>query len=424
MATPRHSPGVLLETVRLIDQHGSVASAARATGIPEGTLRSRHTASKRIPSLAGGDSTSATADGCEVSRIVPRRVRTLADLVEACEIDTETWEVERWVCNKWEAAGKGDDGKMHVSDLYQVKAWLKRRVAVIAARAEIQSLINDAKLALKFRPATKAAKPKTTGYMLEVSIPDLHVGKLAWAEETGGNYDSRIAERLFESALTALIERTSGYTFERILYVCGNDLLHSDSRQGTTASGTPLDTDSRFQKSFGIARRMTVRAIDRLHELAPVHVALVPGNHDTLSVWHLGDSLECWYRNTPGVTIDNAPTPRKYVHFGAVMLLLTHGDKGRRENYPLLMATEQPEMFGQTRHREAHTGHLHQLRVQEHMGVRVRIAPSLTAPDAWHSEHHFVGNQRAAEAFVWHKDEGLVGTACYTVPAGEGKDAA
>src|SRR5678815_4639289 len=98
------------------------------------------------------------------------------------------------------------------------------------------------------------------------------------------------------------------------------------------------------------------------------------------------------------------------------MLMFTHGDKGKRPNYPLVMAQEQREMWGNTIHREAHTGHLHQMRVEELHGVKVRISPALCPADAWHAENMFTGNARAAEAFVWHKDEGLVGTAIYTVP--------
>jgi hypothetical protein len=112
----------------------------------------------------------------------------------------------------------------------------------------------------------------------------------------------------------------------------------------------------------------------------------------------------------------NAAAPRKYIQHGKCMILFTHGDKGKQDNYPLLMATERPEMFGATAHREIHVGHTHQLRIKEHMGVRVRVTPSLSAADAWHSELHFVGNKRAAEAFVWSPTEGLVAQATYTVP--------
>jgi hypothetical protein len=410
--------------------------AARNLELPIGTVSARVKMLIRLkmldlealrngPKSGDGPATSATAtesfevsgDSAELFTSVPERVQSLDDLIRVCKVDTTEWEVERFVCNKWEMGSKDADGKAVATPLFQVKAWLKRRRQIIAAKSEIAQLLADAKAKIHVR-GPMILKRQAGGVMLEPSIPDLHVGKLAWAEETGDeNYDSKIAERLFEDALAALLQRTAAHKFERILFPVGNDLLHSDTKQGTTTSGTPLDTDSRYHKSFLIARRMLTRAIDHLRSVAPVHVLVIPGNHDTLGAWHIGESLDCYFHKCKDVTIDNAPTMRKYHQFGKVMLMFTHGNRGKLADYPLLMATEQPKMFGETVHREAHTGDKHQLRVQEHRGVKVRISPALCAPDAWHSENHFVGMARSAEAFVWHREEGLIGTAHYTVPA-------
>jgi hypothetical protein len=365
------------------------------------------------------DSFEVKGDDAVLSKRTTERVRTLDDLIRVCEIDTDTWEVERWIANKWEMGSVDKAKQPHTTELYQVKAFLKRKVVLIDARNEIKDLLKQAKqeragVAHPF----PTAEPQATGLMLEVSIPDLHAGKLAWHRETGWeNYDTKIAEQVFDLALAALIQRTSQHQFERVLFVVGNDLLNSDNANNTTTKGTPQDTDVRFHKTFAVVRRMVVRAAERLRMIAPVDVVMVPGNHDTLAVWHLGDSLECYFHTYPDVNIDNSPTARKYYQFGKVMLLLTHGDDGRLPDYPLVMATEQPEMFGETLHREAHTGHRHKVQVDEYHGVKVRILPALCAPDAWHSKKTFVGNARAAEAFVWHRDEGLVSTAIYSVPA-------
>lgn len=379
--------------------------------------------------IATTDSRTFTDSACEITKTTTQRVRTLQDLIRICEIDTDEWEVERYVCNKWDmgsvprAVGSGESWSRPstepvVTELYQVKVWLKRKVAIVAARAEIAALLADAKRQMPLRPQSPRGKITPTHNMLEISIPDLHVGKLAWAKETGWeNYDTRTAERIHDDALDALLNRTDSHRFEHVLFIVGNDLLHSDTKAGTTTAGTVLDTDSRFQKSFSIVRRMIVRAIDRAREIAPVHVLMVPGNHDTLAVWHLGDSLECYYHRDDLVSIDNAPTMRKYHQFGKVMLMFTHGNKGKLQDYPLLMAAEQPKMFGETLHREAHTGDKHHLKVQEYRGIKVRISPALCPPDAWHAEHQFVGSARSAEAFVWQREEGLIGTAYYTVPA-------
>jgi hypothetical protein len=390
-----------------------------------------------LPSTRPVESITESDASREITKVTSERVRSLEDMIRVCAIDTATWEIERWVANKWEmgsveksirydktTGAKHETASATTTPLYQVKVWLKRKVATLAVRDELAALKADAKRTLP-KPATIKPQRQGKGLMLELSIPDLHVGKLAWAKETGyENYDGKIAERVFEDALAALLERTASYRFEEIVFVVGNDLLHADTKQGTTNSGTQLDNDSRYHKTFSIVRHMITRAIDRLRAVAPVHVVMVPGNHDTLSVWHLGDSLECYYRNTSGVVIDNDPRMRKYKQFGQVMLMFTHGHQGKLEKYPQLMASEQREMWGATIHREAHTGDKHQLKVQEHFGVKVRISPALCPPDAWHSENQFVGQGRSAEAFVWHREEGLVGTAYYTVPAPKRKGAA
>jgi hypothetical protein len=368
-----------------------------------------------------------SGDVCEVTKQTSERVRTLEDLIRVCEIDTTEWDVERFLCNKWEMAmapktvGSSKSWSRQSTDpiitpIYQVKAWLRRKVAVIAAKSEIEALKDQAKseIVRAFAPAIVQA---SGGHMLEIDIFDLHAGKLAWSKETGwDNYDTKIAIQLYNHALEALIERTAGYPIEEILLVTGNDLLNSDNPEGTTTRGTPQDSDGRFHKTFGLVRQMIVTAIERLRTIAPVVVPMIPGNHDKMAVWHLGDSLECYFHRAPGVRIDNAPRQRKYHEFGKVMLMLTHGDKGKHPDYPLLMATEEPKMFGRTLYREAHIGHRHEGKLREFHGVRVRTLSALCAPDAWHSEEQYVGNQREAQAFVWGREDGLMSTAFYNVP--------
>ena len=66
------------------------------------------------------------------------RIHTLEELMKFCEVDLSTWEIDRFVVNKWEvgatpkATGSGsswarEDSGFVVEPLYQVKAWLKRR---------------------------------------------------------------------------------------------------------------------------------------------------------------------------------------------------------------------------------------------------------------------------------------------------------
>lgn len=341
------------------------------------------------------------------------RIHTLEQLIEHFEIDTRIWQVERFIANKWEVGAKDTASVLKVEPLYQVKVWLKRKVHVANALAEIESLKQAAVGIVKAIPTVRY-KPAKTGRMLEISIPDLHMNKLAWGKETGhGNYDTAIAEQLHDIALEALVARTSSLSFEKICLVVGNDLLNTDGKQSQTTAGTPQSTDSRYERTFVKTREMITRAILRLRQIAPVHIVMVRGNHDYNAVWHLGDSLWCLFHDKPHVSIDNSPVQRKYLEYGKVLLMWTHGNEEKQPDLPLLMAVEECEAWGRTRWREVHVGHWHQTGLLEKNGVRVRKLPSLTPPDEWHARKGYVGNIRSAEAYAWDMDEGLVLQATY-----------
>lgn len=70
-----------------------------------------------------GDSLTIQRDGQEMElESKSGRIKTLADLLKACEVDTNAWRVERWVANKWEVGAKDSDGNVVVTPLFQVKA--------------------------------------------------------------------------------------------------------------------------------------------------------------------------------------------------------------------------------------------------------------------------------------------------------------
>jgi len=343
------------------------------------------------------------------------RIHTLEELIKFCKIDLSIWEVERFVANKWEVGSKDQSNNLLIAPLFQIKAFLRKKKDVIAARHEIEALKELAKKGARLPGKAGKGSPHT-GNMLEINISDHHFGKLAWAAETGQqNYDTKIADQVFARAFSSLLERSAAVKFDEILLVLGNDLFNSDDVEGRTTFGTHVATDVRYQKTFGVVRTRAIAAIEECRRRAgKTKVIMVPGNHDRLTVWHLGDSLECYFHKYPDVEIDNTPKTRKYHSFGAVLIMFTHGSEEKRSNLPLLMATEQSGLFGRAKFREVHTGNLHTLKVDERYGIRVRILSALCPPDAWHAQHGYVGNLRSSEAFLWNRKEGLIGTVIYT----------
>ena len=189
-----------------------------------------------------------------------------------------------------------------------------------------------------------------------------------------------------------------------------------------TAAGTMQSNDGRYQKAYQVTLGLLVGAIDRLRLVAPVDVISVPGNHDTLSAWTITETVKAWFRNAEDVNVDHSPMLRKYYRHGRCLVGLTHGDKERPDDLPMLMATERKEDWSQTRYREWFLGHFHKSAVKiktvgdEFHGVRVRTLPSLCGTDAWHFGQGYTGNLRSAEMYYLHAERGLAGTTVYTVP--------
>jgi hypothetical protein len=245
----------------------------------------------------------------------------------------------------------------------------------------------------------------------------MHFGKLAWHSETGwSDYDTELATRAFNEAVDTLVEQASPYPLAKILLPIGEDFFQVDSPSNTTTSGTQVDVDSRFAKTYRLGREILCATIERLREVAPVDVVMVAGNHDRFSNFTLGDSLECWFRNYKDVSIDNRPTRRKYYHFGRTLLGLTHGEDVKLAQLYSLMPVEAPVEFAGSTWREWHMGHYHKESLSEMHGIRARRLPSLSGTDAWHAAHGFVGNIRAAESFVFHPVNCLVNQSYYHIP--------
>lgn len=446
-----------LETAKqILESNGHTAfnigrrNAARLWGTSLGTarhtldkLRQGATTTPASPQKSGL-SYSLTETEKELKIHIPQtRIHTLEELIAQYKVDTDKWEIKEWKANVWEMGGfertTGSDedgwaranGKPIITPLYQVTATFKLKQANTTdlVKAEIKSLLEDTKNRITRYPAIIRDCSFKRGPLVEISIPDLHYNKLAWGGETGfDNWDSKIAEATFERALAYIIKHTAHYDPSRYWFVVGNDLFNADNVDDTTRNGTPQDSDSRYYKTFVKVREMKTRAIEALRMVAPVEVILMPGNHDEHTTWHLGDSLECLFAKCDGVTVDNRPLFRKCYQHGKNMVMFTHGDRINHKDLPIIMATENPEMFGQTRFREIHMGHYHtensktirnthriyrESDIEENRGIKTRILPSLCQPDVFHAKHGYVGNIRSAEAFVWDANCGMIGTVMY-----------
>jgi 3',5'-cyclic AMP phosphodiesterase CpdA len=295
---------------------------------------------------------------------------------------------------------------------YQARLVCKPRKEIVRAEqiaAMLQDMLKDR--SWRYKEVVRKPTVDSEPMALVMDLFDLHIGMLAWGEETlSEDWNSKIGTAMAIKAVDSLINRLSGLNISQIIFPMGNDLLHTDQtiggKGGATTGGTPQDVDSRYLKMYRAATELMVTILDRLREIAPVLVVVVPGNHDMERAAYLGETINAWYRNDPEITVNNSASLRKYETFGNTLLGFTHGQGEKPEELPLIMASEEPVRWGQTKYRVFHTGHFHRKRkmlsvtTDTYNGVEVLTLPSLVPPDSWHAMKGYVGGGRAAEAYL------------------------
>jgi len=366
-----------------------------------------------MPAGASDKESVALEDGSDDKVVTTRSftIRTVADALKKGEVDTAIWAVERFLINHWEVALKDKAGNPVVQTLWQVKVWLKRKVAraVELAASALWDRMRDAAPKL---PTVRYTRD-SVHTLLEISPFDVHFGKLAWGQEAGEDYDLPIAEKRFSDGFDKLLNRAPR-KLGKILIPLGNDFLHIDTAFNTTGHGTQVDVDGRYPKLIETASMAMVQAVEKCRTIAPVEVIWVPGNHDPRTSWHIAQFLWAWFRNSEGVEIDHGSKFRKYVRFGATLLGFTHGNEEAHRDLPTIMASEAAKDWADTRFREWHLGHFHKAK-KTHFAAGdtygpcvVRVLPSMSSADAWHYKKGYVGGNRGAEAYLYEFNEGPV----------------
>lgn len=260
---------------------------------------------------------------------------------------------------------------------------------------------------VKLNEYTYKSIPSTVGLLLELPIMDFHLGKLAWSGETGNDYDLKVAEKLWYKTIVSLIWKALKYdTIEKIIFPVGQDYFHFDTPKTTTTAGTPLDSDTRWEKMYDKGIELLVWTVEQLRKIAPVEIMWVPGNHDRVLSYTATVGLAQRYSKTDSVTVNLSATPRKYILFGKNLIGYSHGEnEGKRIDG--LMQVEAPEYWAKSIFREFHMGHLHSELSRTTNGIIFRRISSITALDSWHVDGGFIGATRQAQAFIWNKETGL-----------------
>lgn len=270
-------------------------------------------------------------------------------------------------------------------------------------------------------PVSKLKLPKVDkcnkNYMMQWPIYDAHHGMLAWAKETGNDYDHKISRHLQISAGKILFKAFG--PVKRAVIILGGDNQTSDNRSGKTEkSGNILDTDTRYPNMAWCAYETSVSCIEIAQHFADeVHVVVLSGNHDYHAATHLTIELFAHFRNTKNVTIDCSPEKHRFLRWGNTIFMATHGDTPDKRI--ATYALQQVLRRGLAKNEDVERvrvlmGHLHKKErktpdmLTEEDGVVIERFPTLAAQEAYAIEGAYT-SCRATEANLWHHKHGRHG---------------
>lgn len=253
--------------------------------------------------------------------------------------------------------------------------------------------------------------PVTVSDLLSCYIlTDYHIGQLAWAEETGQEWNTKLAEDLLVKWFGAAIA-ASPNSKTAILAQLG-DFLHFDNHEPVTPTSKHiLDADARFAKIVAVAVRAIRRIVAMLLEKHErVHIVMAEGNHDiSASIW-LRALFADKYADEKRVTVDTTHTPFYVYEHGKTSLFFHHGHKANMGQVSNIFAGNFREIYGRTKYSYAHMGHYHHVASKEDHMMIVEQHPTLAARDA-HSARLGYSANRGAAVITYSKDHGEVSRA-------------
>jgi len=266
--------------------------------------------------------------------------------------------------------------------------------------------IKEVKLYAPKYHAIETIKSEDT-HLLVIDIADLHIGKLATAFETGEDYNSQIAVKRAKDGLQGILDKAKGFNIDKVLFVAGNDILHTDNTRRTTTGGTPQDTDGMWYENFIMAKNLYIDLLEKLLSFAEVEVVYNPSNHDLTHGFFLMQLIEAHFsKSTINFNVDLKH--RKAFKYGNNLIGTTHGDGAKIENLPLLLATEFPVLWSETKHRYIYSHHIHHKTSKDFIGVTFETLRSPSGSDSWHHKNGYTGVPKAVEGYIHHKEFGQV----------------
>ena len=331
----------------------------------------------------------------EVVANFSEEVKSLDELIEKCKIDTEKWEITKYVQNFW-----GNGGNPH----WQVKAWLGKKSTEQVFQDSFVEFLES------YEPVSQdVMSPKFVGNkfpaMLVINKQDSHLNK--YDVDGDNNITDRLAAIMYKVELIASQAQLSN-NLEQITYIIGSDEFNSEFT-GTTTKGTPQTNTHTYQDSFKFICDHEILMITMLLQYAEnVNVVYVAGNHDEYVGWHMITWLESYFRNTERVSFDSSPKYRKYISYGGSALMFNHGDTIKPAKLAALFPIEYREGWSFHNNYYIFTGDKHHEVSHDFNGIKFYQIPAFSnAKSLWDDKMGHTMSKGEVTAFLIEQGSGM-----------------
>ena len=331
----------------------------------------------------------------EVVANFSEEVKSLDELIEKCNIDTDKWDITKYVQNFW-----GNGGNPH----WQVKAWLAKKSAEQVFQDSFVDFLASYQPVSQEVMSPKFVPEKPNG-MLVINKQDSHLNK--WDVDGDNDVTSRMAKIMYKVDVIATQAQLSN-NLEEITYIIGSDEFNSEYTNATT-KGTPQQNTHTYHTSFEYICNHEVLMITMLLQHAKhVNVVYVAGNHDEFVGWHMVNWLQTYFRNTDRLTIDDSPKYRKYVSYGNSALMFNHGDAIKPAKLAGLFPIEYRDQWSFHHNFYIFTGDKHHEVSHDFNGIKFYQIPAFSnAKSLWDDKNGHTMSKGEVTAFLIDQAEGM-----------------
>ena len=322
-------------------------------------------------------------------------IKSLEDLIEKCKIDTEKWEITKYVQNYW-----GNTKTPH----WQVKAWMSKKTTEQLFQDSFVEFLKEYKPASKEMGCPIYDDKKSSGCLI-INKQDSHLNKF----DIDGNND--IYDR-FDNILNkvkVIVDQAhlSNY-IDTIFYVIGSDEFNSEFT-GTTTKGTPQQNIDTYHDSFEKICEHEIQMITMLlQKTDDVEVIYVAGNHDEFVGWHMITWLAAYFKNIPRVTFDCSPKYRKYVSYGETAMMFNHGDAMKPAKLAGIFPIEYRNEWSSHQNFYIFTGDKHHEISIDFGGIKFYQIPAFSnAKSSWDEKNGYTTSKAEVTGFLIDFEQGM-----------------